>query len=199
MLSLQVHPERRGHAEHPLQPQGGIRRDRLTFAHQAFDPGPIRQPHGLRQGARREAQRRHEVLPQHLPRMGQGLCEVIIENAGAHPQVLLLARSVIVAEPDLFRPVDAPDEHDPELVVHADRPPSFEISRQAMEPIAWRNRHLLNGRHRVQLGQQAAGLSGEGRPESLWASGLRTRPATPYSTSSGSSGLFVAHDATSGK
>lgn len=75
VLGLKVHPELGRRAKHPRQPQRRVRGQRLFLAHQPLDPRPVLQPHGLGQGAGRQAEVRQKVLAQMLARMRQRLGE----------------------------------------------------------------------------------------------------------------------------
>jgi hypothetical protein len=71
--------------------------------------------------------------------------------------------SMIVHDLDFLRPLIAPPEYDPPLIVYSDRMLAGEVSSQSFQSVAWRRHEIAKHRGVVQLHQFSAGDLGNVR------------------------------------
>ena len=80
--------------------------------------------------------------------------------------------SMIIHDLDLFRPLIAPPEHDPPLIVYSDRMLASEVPSQSFQSVARRCHKITKHRGVVQLNQFSAGDLGDVCRKPLWNASL---------------------------
>jgi hypothetical protein len=75
---------------------------------------------------------------------------------------------MIIHDLDLLRPLIAPPEYDPPLVVYSDRVFASEVPSQSFQSVARRRQKITKHRGVVQLHQFSAGDPGNVRRKPLW-------------------------------
>src|SRR5262249_24609117 len=76
--------------------------------------------------------------------------------------------SMIIHDLDFLRPLIAPPEYDPSLVVYSDRMLTNEVPSQSFQPVARRRHKITKHCGVVQLHQFSAGDLGNVRRKPLW-------------------------------
>src|ERR1700722_6810575 len=84
--------------------------------------------------------------------------------------------SMIIHDLDLFRPLIAPPEHDPPLIVYSDRMLASEVPSPSFQSVARRCHKITKHRGVVQLNQFSAGDLGDVCRKPLWNASLLENP-----------------------
>lgn len=75
---------------------------------------------------------------------------------------------MIIDDLDLFRAIVCPSEHNPPLIVYADRMLAGEVSPQCFQTVSWGNCEIGQHRGAIELNQLTATYSCDIRRKSLW-------------------------------
>src|SRR5262249_41513570 len=80
--------------------------------------------------------------------------------------------SMVVRYLDLLRPLIAPPEYDPPLIIYSDRMLASEVPSQSFQSVAWWRRKITKHCRVIQLHQLSAGYLGDNRRKPLWNASL---------------------------